>query len=203
MSGKARLTGRFGESAKRHLKVITGILEQSGVTYCLESGTLLGIVRENRLLPWDDDLDLFAPNTEVSKLMSIRWKFWLRGYKVSIRRFMEDHGPLKTGDLRIYKVKTLGLFGRQKLLVDIIVKYPQGEHYYWSMGMNPAVNKRVAREHYDTLDSLTFDGKRYPIPGNVELYLTRRYGDWKVPDKTWSFKTDDKAAINPGSESSE
>lgn len=196
MSGKQRLTGRLAAKALAGLREITDILERHEIRYCLDGGTLLGIVREGRLLPWDNDLDLFMPSTEVDKLSRIKWPLWLKGYKVKEVFMRESHGPMQKGDLRIFKIKTRKLFFRkQKLLLDIIVKYPDESHYYWSVGGDEVVNKRVPRVYYDKLDAVQFNGKSYPIPGRVEEYLTCRYGDWQTPVKEWDFKRDDQAAV--------
>lgn len=44
------LTGMF--------KSVTNILDKLDIRYWLEWGTLLGIVRDNKLIPWDRDIDL-------------------------------------------------------------------------------------------------------------------------------------------------
>lgn len=200
MSGKGRLDGRFGRKALKCLKEITNILEKADVRYCLDGGTLLGVIREQRLLPWDDDIDLFASSEDAQKLEKLKWAFVLRGYKVIMARMNEDYGPMKKGDLRIFKLKTRkwGFLRNkeQKLLVDIIVKYPDENDYYWSIGVTDVVNKKIARPFYDQMDSVQFDGKIYPIPSNVEEYLTRRYGDWREPVYEWDYKRDDKAALD-------
>ncbi|PIE81085.1 MAG: lipopolysaccharide cholinephosphotransferase, partial [Candidatus Delongbacteria bacterium] len=58
MAGKHRLVGKVLEVAKKMLVDSTNILEENNIKYILEAGTLLGIVRENRLLPWDNDIDI-------------------------------------------------------------------------------------------------------------------------------------------------
>ena len=43
------------------------ILEGSNFQYWISQGTLLGLVRENRILPWDNDIDISVWAHEVSK----------------------------------------------------------------------------------------------------------------------------------------
>jgi phosphorylcholine metabolism protein LicD len=58
MAYNITLEGKNQVLAENLLREIVTILDNSNITYCLEGGTLLGIYRENRLLPWDSDLDL-------------------------------------------------------------------------------------------------------------------------------------------------
>ena len=44
------------------------ILETLKIDYWVTDGTLLGIVRENRILPWDSDIDLGVWKSEISSL---------------------------------------------------------------------------------------------------------------------------------------
>ena len=48
------------------------ILKKSNVTYWIEGGTLLGAIRDNKLIPWDHDLDLgmkFFNQNQMIKLI--------------------------------------------------------------------------------------------------------------------------------------
>jgi len=48
-------------------KTVVGILKDNNINYWICHGTLLGIIRENRLLPWDNDIDFAVWNDEYSK----------------------------------------------------------------------------------------------------------------------------------------
>ena len=58
MAYDVKLEGKNMKMAERMLKNIVKICENCNINSSLEAGTLLGIFRENRLLPWDNDLDL-------------------------------------------------------------------------------------------------------------------------------------------------
>ena len=47
------------------------ICQQYSLNYCASSGTLLGAVRHQGFIPWDDDIDLFLPWTDYLKLMEV------------------------------------------------------------------------------------------------------------------------------------
>ena len=55
------------------LEYTINILNKNKVKYWLSDGTLLGIIRENRLLPWDDDLDfaVFSHNTNKNYVVKL------------------------------------------------------------------------------------------------------------------------------------
>jgi hypothetical protein len=58
--------------AKHHAKLhelmrrFHNACDVSGVEYCIESGTLLGVVRGSSIIPWDDDIDLFVMDDDGS-----------------------------------------------------------------------------------------------------------------------------------------
>ncbi|WP_177247023.1 LicD family protein [Marinospirillum alkaliphilum] len=175
------------------------MLDRKGVIYCLDGGTLLGIAREGRLLPWDDDMDLFVPASEVDKLRKCILPLWLSGLRVRTEAFESVCGPAKPGDLRVVKFRNRKrLISRGEILLDIFVKYADEAFYHWSVGKGEGqtVNKKVPRHFYDNLATLEFDGKTYPVPADLDGYLTCRYGDWRTPVEAWNYRQDDLAAVS-------
>jgi phosphorylcholine metabolism protein LicD len=66
-----QLTKRNKNKALKILFDITEFLEKNNIPYHLEGGTLLGIVRDNDLLPWDHDVDLSISVEDLLKYLII------------------------------------------------------------------------------------------------------------------------------------
>ena len=193
MAGKITLTGKYGKLAEKMLKDVCTILHQEKVDYVLEAGTLLGIVRENRLLPWDNDLDLTVTDRFGDKLLKIRWKFWLKGYRTRIRKYKKKTGPFEKGEIRILKIQTTKfLWFKDKSLMDIFIKRAIGDKYFWTVSDKKPVLKSTPRQFYDQQTRYEFKNYEYLVPRDYYGYLAYHYGEnWRTPIKEWNFRTDD------------
>ena len=177
------------------LRDVAVALEKRNILYCLDGGTLLGVVRENRLLPWDYDLDMFVTADDFKKAKTIIWSLRSRGYWASVRYHKVSRPPLKVRDPRVIKIRNrkYGLFaGPVKL--DIFIKYRVNDHYHWMEGSGKnSVNKKSPTRYFSRLTKIEFDGHQYTIPEGYDEYLTSRYKDWRVPIKEWNHLKDDHA----------
>lgn len=193
MAGSKRLEGEILIKAKKMLRDVADILEQCRIQYVLEAGTLLGIVRENRLLPWDNDVDITITEKYEKKLLHNRWRFWLKGYRFYVRRYKRNTGPFRKGQVRIIRIQTRRLiFVKDMSLLDIFIKRPIENEYFWTVDVKRPVLKAVPKCFYDETTTLEFDGKYYSVPRDYEGYLAYHYGkDWRIPVKKWNFRTDD------------
>ena len=59
------------EKMLENLKEFISLCEQNNLRYWLAGGTLLGVMRHEGFIPWDDDLDVFMPRPDYEKLWSI------------------------------------------------------------------------------------------------------------------------------------
>ena len=189
------------KKARKLLFCATDFLNSYGIKYYLEGGTLLGIVRDGDLLPWDHDVDISIDYADAAQFDKLRWRFYLKGYRVTCRRGIQSYGPIKPNDYRIFKVKPLGLsffkmffpaLVEKMVILDIFVKTTDDEFTYWqSMGKI----LRVDKSHYDAQELVDLNGKKLTTPNNYKGYLTAKYGDWSVPVKEWLCKEDEKAIV--------
>ena len=179
----------------------TDFLTKHGIKYFLEGGTLLGIVRDGDLLPWDHDVDISIDYSDAEKLDKLRWRFYFMGYRLTCRKGRKSYGPIKQNDYRIFKLKPLGYsflkmfyapFAEKMVVLDIFVKKDDDKYTYWqSMGKF----LRVDKSHYESHETIDFMGYKLTAPYNYKDYLTAKYGDWSVPVKEWHCKDDEKTIV--------
>jgi len=191
MAGKYTLEGKNGVVACEMLKRVTAVLEKHKIDYWLEGGTLLGVIRENRLLPWDNDLDISITERYYDQLIAILPELKKLGYMVWSKHFDIDESPFSSDKLRIVKLRTRKFFFiRGEVGLDIFIKFKKEDRYYWQVGKKM---KSSPAQFYDTLTTYPFDGKNYMVPEDYEGYLTYRYGDWQKTVKVWNTFKDDHA----------
>ena len=188
--------------ARRVLFEVTELLDNENIIYHLEGGTLLGIVRDNDLLPWDHDVDISILNQSISKVFSIKDKLRKKGYRISIRKSQIESGPIKVGDYSIIKIKPiipyyinwiLPKFGRRYVVLDIFIKTNYNNHTYWQ-----AQGKlmRVENKYYESFETIVYKEHVLKTPNYFRDYLTQKYGDWSIPIKEWECGRDEKTVVD-------
>lgn len=186
------LQGSNKAIAERMLYQVASMLDRCKIDYWLEGGTLLGIRRENRLLPWDNDIDLSIMANQVPKLNDLFTALKGASYRVRTRHFEQTNDYFNQGDIRLIKIREKKWFGfvKGKVCLEIFVKYPKDDFCYWEIADK---TKRVPGKYYQTLKTIRYDEYDYSIPELTDEYLSYRYGDWQIPVKNWNTATDDNA----------
>jgi phosphorylcholine metabolism protein LicD len=196
------------DDAIKVLKIVVEVLDNYGIDYYLDFGTLIGAIRDNGLIPWDDDIDISLMNQddykkipdvlkEISKknlrtyLFTFDSSFRKRKKRKKVIHCKEKVSFTNSQNYQIAKVRTnkFLLFGRGNTCIDIFFKYEYNDSSYWlAYGKENSVPLTYMCNELVDID---FCGIKCKIPKEYDKYLTYKYGNWKVPNDKWNHENDD------------
>lgn len=172
---------------RKQLIDVCNTLDKMGVEYHLEGGTLLGIVRDGDILPWDKDTDISIMARDAYRLPELMRGLRMIGWRCKLRRFETDNAFARKGDARVLKVKRRSkwFFTQDKRhMLDVFVKHSDGKQVFWQAGN---CFMAVDAKYYEGHDEISWKGMKVKIPKFHEAFLEEKYGNWRVPVKDWDF----------------
>lgn len=168
------------DSAAEVLREMKRILDDAGVRFFLRQGTCLGAIRDNALIPWDDDLDLGSVIGlhGLTEEMAERVAATFREKGYIVKQEHQDHGLM----IVLVKDSIRTEWCCFRIFGDSVYQYP-------------AV--RTPLRLFTDLEEIEFLGEKFLVPSPPEEYLRLKYGDeWKTPKKSGSYETDVLALIS-------
>jgi hypothetical protein len=181
---------RQGQTAVDLLLMLSENLKSHDVPYYIDAGTLLGVYRDNALIPWDDDLDFSVNADYLTHTIQILEQqlpkmFQITGVTWTLHTYInqQSYGAVPIGEIRALKLlpdEDCDAFPG----IDFFVKYIQGEHMDYCLASR---GFRMPSNHFSDMQSHTFAGGEVSLPNHVEAYLEGHYGDWQTPQKEWSL----------------
>ena len=99
---------------REQLDAIVDLLDGAGVSYWADTGTLLGLVREGKLIDGDPDIDISLLETEGERFAAVVPSILEMGYRLEIRRsggriFEYKFRPMSDPDLRLLDISIFGV----------------------------------------------------------------------------------------------
>jgi len=77
--------------AVKILETLIKILDENGLRYYAVYGTLLGAVRHDGFIPWDDDIDIAMPRPDYERFITIAKDVIIQPYALKERRLCGDY----------------------------------------------------------------------------------------------------------------
>jgi LicD family protein len=162
-----QLTRRKNALLMRMLEQITDWLDSHDIEYWLDWGTLLGAVREGRLLRHDTDVDLAVPAGRAAHLRQA-----VAQEQLADRYFVKDRGTSILFGLRRHPF--LHAIEDEVLVhVEFVEEDTQAGEL-----VNSGGKRRVPLAFVRPLGSIRLGNRAHPTPGERENYLRALYGYW-------------------------
>src|SRR5436305_1740174 len=156
----------------------SGLLARHGIAHWLDWGTLLGVVREGQLIPWDGDADFGILQRDEDAVLALAEEFAAAGHYLERASLWRGHRGVVR--IRYSKVNR----GHLDLIIwqvrDGMVSPVKGSAEGW-----PGMASRVVfpERFIAPLGEVSLNGQRLPAPAPVEEFLREhRYGPgWTTP----------------------
>lgn len=171
--------------ANRMIRLFSEILID--VRYFYTFGTLLGIVRDGRLIPWDDDIDIAIFAEDAPKVK-----------RLLLENIEQVNDVLKT---KMY----LRYYSDNQIASITIDCYHLGDLMFNINFDCIYVTENIAKQElnetplvfFEIAETYEFKGHMIKVPQNYENYLTYTYGDWQTVKKNTSFYDNTLNFIEP------
>ncbi len=144
----------------------------------IEWGTLIGIVRDGGIIPWDDDIDFSSLLDLFDEVIE---------FLFDIKQFLESQTNSIIAIKNLKNKITIDIQSKDKSFYDIHVDIDFKE-----IKNNEAIQISnpiwyTPAKHIEKLDTFMWNGVKIYIPSNVDKYLSFVYGDWKTPKRDYSM----------------
>lgn len=165
------------------MKTINEQFNKMGICYFFDFGTLLGIIRDNRLLKHDLDMDV-GVLCEEGIHNKVRKNLLAVGFKLVYEYMIEKCVVEESYVCFDVKIDINYYFNSgTKSICYLFYRAPDKEYDDSMLDVVELTCDRI-----DVTQEVEFNGIFVRIPENPEHLLEQRYGaNWRIPDKNWVY----------------
>lgn len=171
------------QNGNYYLKTINDILKKSKAIYYVYAGTLLGVVRDKKLIKWDLDIDFAVVIDEKFSWIDLQTIMEKNGFE-KVREFVFE-GIITEQTYQVGKMK-IDFFG-QFYMANSMIQYSyekiDGIKYQHEneLSVYLVTLPKVIKTRYIKVDDISVS-----VPYNAEQILEAIYNeDWKIPNPNW------------------
>ena len=164
---------------------INDVLNKEGAKSFIDCGTLLGMIRDKKLLEHDRDMDFgiyFDDSFTIRSLDEAMKSIGMKKHREFVFRGDVKEASYTNGIINVDFFK----HEESKEFSDIYVfyrkkgvKYPSNKHYTTLI---------MHRAHIPSIETIDVKGQVLNVPSNYEEYLETAYSkNWRIPDPEWRY----------------
>lgn len=172
-------------AAERTLLTVNRALQDRGLKPFLMSGTLLGCVRNNGLLPHDKDVDM--------GLIGWESQFEAAQALLELGHFHLHVGDLRGGNLFLLSPKDV----KNGVAIDLFFFHEKPDHYLHGIDFDFGYTQNYRFSRFDLVER-EFLGERFYIPDDYDRNLTENYGDWRTPQTSYVVTVESPGIVDRG-----
>lgn len=167
------------------MSTVQKVLEGTGARFFFDMGTLLGIIREGRLLSHDLDMDIALYINDMESIERLRGALRSKGAFLRYSYSVDGIGTVEDSFVMNGVKFDINYYVNDGDLDVCYLLFKDPEKTYCADEMS--VVKLTCPCVLET-KKINFMGADISVPVNAEQYLANRYGpNWKIPDKKYVY----------------